>query len=117
MASRSRGSALCLKITAFAALCSLVCCVLCLRQTPGVTPRLLREVQPSSDTHSSDTIIAIGDLHGDLSQAQVALGLAGVTDSSGRWQGKTATLVQTGDLLDRGPDSLGLVKLFEKLRV
>ena len=111
------GSIWCLRITAVAALCSFVCCVLCLRQTPGVAPHLLREVQALHGSQMSDTVIAIGDLHGDLSQAQAALALVGLTDSSGEWQAKDSTLVQTGDLLDRGPDSLAVVRLFEAVKV
>ena len=65
----------------------------------------------------SDTVVALGDLHGDVSQAQAALSLVGLTDSSGEWQARSGTVVQTGDLLNRGPDSLALVRLFETLKV
>lgn len=117
MALRGRRTTWCLMITAVAAICSFVCCVFCLSQTPKITPLLLRDTQAASHDHSWDAIFAIGDLHGDLSQAQAALALASLTDSSGHWRGGAASLVQTGDLLDRGPDSLALVDLFEKLKV
>lgn len=34
----------------------------------------------------------------------------------GSWVGGEAVLVQTGDLLDRGPDSIGLVAMFRRLQ-
>ena len=66
---------------------------------------------------SADTLIAVGDLHGDLEQAYTALKLAGLVNRHNLWAGGQATLVQTGDLLDRGPNSIELVQLFERLKV
>jgi len=50
-------------------------------------------------------IVAVGDVHGDLRGLRVILQLAGVVDAAGNWAGGKTTLVQTGDLIDRGPDS------------
>ncbi|KAK0469706.1 Metallo-dependent phosphatase-like protein [Desarmillaria tabescens] len=61
-------------------------------------------------------IIAIGDLHGDLKAAQDVLQLAGVTDESNNWSGDVDILVQTGDIIDRGPDATEIFQLMEKLR-
>ena len=66
---------------------------------------------------SADTLIAVGDLHGDLEQGYTALKLAGLVNRQNVWAGGQATLVQTGDLLDRGPNSIELVQLFERLKV
>ena len=55
-------------------------------------------------------IIAIGDLHADLPAAQRAFHLAGVTDAEGRWAARGVTVVQTGDLTDRGPDGAPLLR-------
>ena len=41
-------------------------------------------------------VVAIGDLHGDLTHALGVLQLAGVVDGEGRWAGGDTTLVQTG---------------------
>jgi hypothetical protein len=54
-------------------------------------------------------IVAIGDLHGDFAVWRDIAGAAGLVDSSGRWTGGPATLVQVGDVVDRGPDSLKIV--------
>jgi len=60
-------------------------------------------------------LVAVGDLHGDLTQALAVLRLAGVVDDDGHWAGGRATLVQTGDTTDRGPDSKALLDLMRRL--
>jgi hypothetical protein len=64
---------------------------------------------------SLERLVAIGDLHADLPQALAVLRLAGLVDDAGRWSGGTATLVQTGDTTDRGPDSKEVLELLERL--
>ncbi|KAI9294190.1 Metallo-dependent phosphatase [Neoconidiobolus thromboides FSU 785] len=62
-------------------------------------------------------MIAIGDLHGDYSQAIKVLKMVDVIDQNNKWKGKnTTTLVQTGDVVDRGPDTIKLYKLLKRLR-
>ena len=41
---------------------------------------------------------------------------SGVADASGAWVGGTTHLVQTGDLVDRGDDSVAVLRLFWRLR-
>ncbi|KAJ0702863.1 putative metallo-dependent phosphatase [Helianthus annuus] len=53
-----------------------------------------------------DRLIAVGNLHGDLSKTQQALRLVGLIDAGDRWSGSGATLVQVGDVLDRGVKNL-----------
>ncbi|KAE8648674.1 hypothetical protein Csa_007760 [Cucumis sativus] len=65
---------------------------------------------------SPDRLIAVGDLHGDLSKSKEALRLAGLIDGSGRWIGGSATVVQIGDVLDRGGDELKILYFLEKLK-
>jgi calcineurin-like phosphoesterase family protein len=48
-------------------------------------------------------IIAIGDVHGDFDDFCLILKRVGLIDEKLHWAGGQATLVQTGDLLDRGP--------------
>jgi hypothetical protein len=40
---------------------------------------------------------------------------AGLTDTRDRWIGKKTILVQTGDVVDRGPDSKKAIDLIRKL--
>ncbi|KAF8723306.1 hypothetical protein HU200_021827 [Digitaria exilis] len=63
-------------------------------------------------------IVAIGDVHGDLSQTRAALVLAGVlsAESEGHvWTGGRTVLVQVGDILDRGEDEIAILSLFSSL--
>ena len=47
-------------------------------------------------------VVAIGDIHGDADAFRAILEQTGLLSSQGRWTGGNATLVQTGDYLDRG---------------
>jgi hypothetical protein len=60
-------------------------------------------------------IVAVGDLHGDLTATRAALRVAGVIDPHDRWIGGTTTLVQTGDVLDRGDDEHAILDLIGRL--
>ena len=46
-------------------------------------------------------IVAVGDLHGDMPNAQQVLQMAGVVDEEGNWSGGVDFFVQTGDIIDR----------------
>lgn len=60
-------------------------------------------------------IVAVGDLHGDW-DAWIAIARnAGLVDARDRWAGAAATLVQTGDITDRGPDSVKIIRHLQKL--
>jgi hypothetical protein len=48
-------------------------------------------------------IVALGDVHGDLSATRRALRLAGAIDDQDRWIGGRLVVVQTGDQLGRAP--------------
>ncbi|OIV97200.1 hypothetical protein TanjilG_28951 [Lupinus angustifolius] len=73
---------------------------------------------PPLPTHlpSPPRLIAIGDLHGDLEKSKQALRLAGLIDASDRYTGGSATVVQVGDVLDRGGDELKILYFLEKLK-
>ncbi len=58
-------------------------------------------------------IVAIGDLHGDYDQYRRVMQMTGLIDESGDWAGGKTHLVQTGDIPDRGPDSM---KILDELR-
>ncbi|MCB9746681.1 MAG: metallophosphoesterase, partial [Alphaproteobacteria bacterium] len=61
-------------------------------------------------------VVALGDLHADLPQALAALRLLSVVDEAGRWTGGETILVQTGDQVDRGPDSKEVLELLMRLQ-
>ena len=61
-------------------------------------------------------VIAVGDLHGDY-QAWITIAhAAGILDSRNRWAGGNTTLVQLGDITDRGPDSLKIIRSLQQLQ-
>ena len=62
-----------------------------------------------------DRIVAVGDVHGDFDQFVKALRAAQVIDEKNDWIGGKTHLVQTGDVLDRGPDSRKAMDLLMKL--
>jgi serine/threonine protein phosphatase 1 len=63
------------------------------------------------------TVWVGSDLHGQLRATDQLLERAGLTDGSGRWIARPRTaLVVTGDVVDRGPDSLRLVRRLASLR-
>jgi hypothetical protein len=62
-------------------------------------------------------LLAFSDIHGDLQQAQKVLQLVGATDHNGKWAAGSCTLVQTGDLVDRGHDSIAVLELFDQLKM
>ncbi|KAJ7227322.1 Metallo-dependent phosphatase-like protein [Mycena pura] len=61
-------------------------------------------------------IVAVGDLHGDYGNAQKVLQFAGVVDEFGNWTGHADFFVQTGDIIDRGDDTIKLFTWMEQLR-
>ncbi|GMH39314.1 hypothetical protein BSKO_07212 [Bryopsis sp. KO-2023] len=75
-------------------------------------------VRPTNEvTSHGPRLVAVGDIHGDLKQAQRVLAMTGLVDSEGKWIGGRTTLVQTGDLIDRGSESMAVVKFFEELKL
>lgn len=60
-------------------------------------------------------IVAVGDLHGDYQNAIKTLQMAGLVDKKHNWNGGNTIFVQTGDIVDRGDDTILLFKLFQKI--
>ncbi|XP_027350627.1 shewanella-like protein phosphatase 2 [Abrus precatorius] len=61
-------------------------------------------------------LVAVGDLHGDLEKSKEALRIAGLIDAADRYVGGSATVVQIGDVLDRGGEELKILYFLEKLK-
>lgn len=62
-------------------------------------------------------VFAASDWHGQLRAVDRLLARAGLTDGAATWTALPGTaLVVTGDLVDRGPDSVGLVRRLVALR-
>ena len=66
---------------------------------------------------AQERVVAIGDVHGSFPQFVGILQQVGLIDAHRKWIGGSATLVQTGDVPDRGPrtrDCLELLMALEK---
>ena len=70
---------------------------------------------PATAQSPPQRIVAIGDIHGDFSAWTAILRAARLVDARGRWTGGRTILVQTGDIVDRGPDSLKVVEHLMRL--
>jgi Calcineurin-like phosphoesterase len=57
---------------------------------------------PKPPDKSSDLVIAVGDIHGAFDDFCQILKRAGLIDDQRHWSGGKATLVQVGDVIDRG---------------
>jgi tetratricopeptide (TPR) repeat protein len=60
-------------------------------------------------------VVAIGDVHGAFENMVAVLKTAGILDEKAKWKGGKAHLVQTGDVLDRGPHSRKAMDLLMEL--
>lgn len=76
---------------------------------------LLLALTPASSL-AAPRVVAVGDLHGDFAATRDVLRLAGLIDAKDDWSGGAATLVQTGDVLDRGDGEAQIFALLFKLQ-
>ncbi len=60
--------------------------------------------------------IVVGDVHGELEGLKEILSHARIIDDRGTWSGKKSVLVQTGDVIDRGPHSVEAVRFLQRLQ-
>ena len=71
---------------------------------------------------TASDVYAVGDVHGDVDRLAALLAGAGLVSRSQsdprevRWTGGAATLVVTGDFIDKGPDPLGVIALLRSLQ-
>lgn len=60
--------------------------------------------------------IIVGDIHGELDGCREILRNAGLIDNKDNWSSGDSILIQTGDVIDRGPCSREAVALLRKLQ-
>jgi len=72
-------------------------------------------LQPAWGATDSFRVVAVGDVHGDLDALVSILQEAEIIDDQRRWSGGNATLVQTGDILDRGAQDRQVMDLLMEL--
>jgi hypothetical protein len=62
-----------------------------------------------------ESVVAIGDVHGDFDDFAAILQKLGLIDAQHHWTGGKTTFVQVGDLLDRGPKPREVLDLMMSL--
>lgn len=81
----------------------------------GVFALLSGALPLHAQERQADRIVVIGDLHGDYAAYREIVAAAGLSNREGRWTGGKATLIQMGDIADRGPDSLRIMRDLREL--
>ena len=74
----------------------------------GFTPAI-----PAAPLHR---IVAVGDLHGDFTAWRDIIRAAQLVNDGGHWIGGDTVLIQTGDAVDRGPESLKIIEDLMRLQ-
>ena len=69
----------------------------------------------ASGASPAQRIVAVGDLHGDFGAWQDIARGAGLIDQGGHWAAGSSILVQMGDITDREPDSLKIIRSLQQL--
>ncbi|KAJ3204926.1 hypothetical protein HDU67_009208 [Dinochytrium kinnereticum] len=87
---------------------------------PGEKLAKIVKAAPASDYLNGPPpetrVIAVGDFHGDFKNTVRVLRMMGVVDEQNNWSApKGTTLVQTGDVVDRGDDTIALYSLLGNL--
>jgi hypothetical protein len=81
----------------------------------GALPAVSGAAAPENSWDGVARVLAVGDVHGDYDQFLAVLRAGGVVDAKGRWSGGKTHLVQTGDRVDRGPDSRKVMDFLMRL--
>lgn len=86
--------------------------------TGGERPVRAQAAKPGAspcDIQTKERVVAVGDIHGAFDNFVAILRAAQIIDNRNRWNGRRAVLVQTGDILDRGPDSRKAIDLLRRM--
>jgi hypothetical protein len=89
-----------------------------IRRVPAVVRLclgLLLLVAVTAPAAQPSRIVAIGDVHGAIDELRALLEAAELTDGDQHWTGGNNTLVQTGDLTDRGAGVRAVLDLMMRL--
>ena len=85
---------------------------------PLATPLLASSQSQGFDpceVNDAERVVAVGDVHGAFDQFFAILRAAEIVDADGHWAGGNTHFVQTGDIVDRGPDSRKVLDLMMRL--
>jgi hypothetical protein len=73
-------------------------------------------MSPPASAAPPQRIVAVGDLHGDYQAWATIARAVGVVDARGHWSGGKTILVQLGDVTDREPNSLKIIRSLQQLQ-
>ena len=85
-----------------------------LDDAPQATSRA-DEAPSSCNLSTPNRVVAVGDVHGAYERFVKILQTAQLIDNKQKWIGRGAVLVQTGDVVDRGPDGRRALDLLRRL--
>ena len=68
------------------------------------------------EINTAEDIYAVGDAHSDYNRLRKVLHGAGLTDEDGHWTAGKAVLIGTGDMIDKGPRALDVLRFYKTLR-
>jgi hypothetical protein len=71
---------------------------------------------PIVEVDTTADVYAIGDAHSDYLRLAAVMRGAGLIDSTSRWLAGNAVLVTTGDMVDKGPRALEVLRLLMSVR-
>lgn len=71
----------------------------------------------TEDSTKPPRLVAFGDVHGDIVQCRQLLQLAGITDANDQWIAGLSTVIQLGDITDRGRHAHEILDLFASLEL
>jgi hypothetical protein len=86
-----------------------------LTRQPGISAVLLILVTLGAAAAQDRRVVAIGDIHGELTGFDSILRQTGIINEQHKWIGGGAILVQAGDVVDRGPKSRECLDLLRAL--
>ncbi|WP_299321246.1 metallophosphoesterase [Parasphingopyxis sp.] len=78
-----------------------------------IAPAWMEEPQ---EAETAPRVVAIGDVHGDHEAFRAIVEAAGLVNADGAWIGGDATLLQVGDVANRGPNSMPIIHDLMRLR-
>jgi hypothetical protein len=86
------------------------------RRSSRAVPALIAILFAAATVMAGGRVVAVGDVHGTVDGLTGILRAADLIDESNVWIGGDATLVQTGDLLDRGIQLREVMDLLMRLQ-
>lgn len=84
-------------------------------ERPQATTRAW-EVIPHEELRRYGALYALSDVHGHYDKVKTVLVAGGLVDTRANWQGGNAILVVVGDMINKGEESVQVLKLFRKLQ-